>query len=96
MRPALFALRGFEAPVNQFADVALVLQDVEGLRQFGRRLARIERFVQLVLFASVHNARNDEKSGTRNIVANCRLCDVEKLTTIPPPRRIDNVVLRTS
>jgi hypothetical protein len=49
MRPASFALRGFEAPLDQFADITLVLENVEDFWWLGRWLVWIERFVQLVL-----------------------------------------------
>ena len=38
MRPASFALRGFQAPLDQLADIALVLESVEYVWRLGRSL----------------------------------------------------------
>jgi hypothetical protein len=51
MWSASFALiiRGFQAPLDQFADITLVLENVEDFWRLGWRLVWIEGFVQLVL-----------------------------------------------
>jgi len=49
MRPASFAFRGFEAPLDQFADIALVLENVEDFWWIRRWLVRIKRFIFIVV-----------------------------------------------
>jgi len=49
MRPASFAFRGFQAPLEQFADIALVLENVEDFWWVSRWLVRIKRFIFIVV-----------------------------------------------
>ena len=46
MRPPSFALGGFEAPLNQSADVALLIGKIKSFWWLGRRPIGIERFIK--------------------------------------------------
>jgi len=49
VRPASVARRGFQAPLNLFAEIALALKKVEDFWWIRRWLVRIKRFIFIVV-----------------------------------------------
>src|SRR5260370_1791995 len=88
MRPASFALRSFQAPLDQFADIALVLENVENFWRLGRWLVWIERLVQLVLRTN----RRHRPSGRQflAVLEGCKGCFASRnvIPGLPTPRII--------